>query len=280
MFLRAVVTVCISSISLSMAQMQPVITDTAQGKGSVDWADRIIVSTGVGAPNPDLPQAAQRPAALRAAQQIALRNALETIKGIYLNSTTTVKNFMVENDLINSSVSGYVQGFQQKGDPKYMSDGTVEVTMSVPLDGVGGISDMLLGNSVAAKPSVTCFDKSSKTEKEIIFTGLIIDCKGLSVKPALSPRVIDENDRELYGSAYVSREWAIKNGMVGYTKDVMAASKLTDRIGGNPGKIKAKKASGSNNTDIVIENKDADDVRSASKNLKFLSECRVIFVID
>ena len=51
------------------------------------------------------------------------------------------------------------------------------------------------------------------------------------VKPALSPRILDETGIEVYGSAYVSREWAIKNGVVGYSKDITAALKLVDRIG-------------------------------------------------
>ena len=113
----------------------------------------------------------------------------------------------------------------------------------------------------------------------MVFSGLIIDCRGLSVKPALSPRVLDEQGKEIYGSAYVSRQWAIKYGMVGYAKDVSAAAKQ-ERMGKNPGKIKALKAQGENSTDIVLSDKDAADVRSAAENLKFLSECRVMFIID
>ena len=260
------------------AQMQPVVTGD-QGSGNVDWSERYIIATGIGAPNPDLSEAAQRPAAIRAAQQIALRNALETIKGIFINSSTTVKNFMVENDVVSSSISGFVKGFEQQGNTKYMSDGSVEITMKVPLDGVGAIGDLLLGNSVGEHPAISKFE-GTKAKSEQIFTGLIINCKGLSVKPALSPRVLDEGGREVYGSAYVSREWAIKYGIVGYSKAVEAAAKLTDRIGKNPGQIKGQKALGANSTDIVIGNDDAADIRSAAKNLKFLSECRVIFVID
>lgn len=261
-----------------LAQMQPVVSG-AQGTGSVDWSSRFITATGIGAPNPDLPEAAKRPAAIRAAQQIALRNALETIKGIFLNSSTTVKNFMVENDVISSSVSGYLKGFEQQGTTKYMSDGSVEISMKVPLDGISGIGEMLLGTSVTEQPAITKFE-GTKAKTEQIFTGLIIDCKGLSIKPAISPRVLDETGREVYGSAYVSREWAIKYGVVGYSKEVETAAKLADRIGKNPGQVKAQKAHGENSTDVVIGNDDAASIRSAAQNLKFLSECRVIFVVD
>jgi hypothetical protein len=261
----------------AMAQIQSVVTD-AQGTGSVDWEKRVIVAVGIGAPNPNMPEAAQRPGAERAAQQVALRNALETIKGIFLNSSTTVENFMTTSDVITSRVSGFVKGFAQKGRPKYMSDGSVEITMEIPLDGVGGIGDNLLSENVSVKPSITSFE-GKKAKKEVVFSGLIIDCRGLSVKPALSPRILDADGREVYGSAYVTKEWAVKYGIVGYSKDVAAAAKL-ERVGGTPGQIKAVKASGDNSTDVVISEVDASDIRSASKNLKFLSECRVILIVD
>jgi hypothetical protein len=266
-------------VGCALAQMQSVSTgDAAQGNGAIDWASRTIVAVGIGAPNPDMPQASQRPGALRAAQQLALRNALETVKGIFLNSATTVENFMTTSDVVTSKVSGFLKNFQQEGKPKYMSDGSVEVTMRIPLDGMGGIGEALLGPSLGDKPSVTAFEGTASA-KPMVFSGLIIDCRGLGVKPAMSPRVLDEAGKEIYGSAYVSREWAVKYGMVGYAKDISAAAKQ-ERMGKNPGKIKAMKAQGENATDVVLSEKDASDVRSAAENLKFLSECRVMFIID
>jgi hypothetical protein len=276
-------TVGLFTASFAAAGMQPVldtVVSDKQGNGCIDWTTRIIYSNGIGAPNPDMPEAAQRPGAIRAAQQIALRNALETIKGIFLNSSTTVEDFMVKNDVIQTKVSGFIRGFEQKGKERYMSDGSVEVTMMIPLDGIGGISDQLLGTSIGEKPSVTSFEGAPQGKKAIVFTGLIIDCTGLHIKPALAPKIIDEGGREVYGSAYVSREWAIKYGIVGYSKEVKAAAKLVDRVGKTPGRIKAVKAQGDNATDVVISDADAADVRSAAENLKFLSECRVILVVD
>jgi hypothetical protein len=265
------------AVSFIIAQMQPVITDE-NGSGTVDWNKRMIIAVGIGAPNPNVPESARRPGALRAAKLVALRNALETIKGIYLNSFTTVQNFMTVNDVVSTNVEGYVKNFSQKGKEKYMSDGTVEVTMMVPLDGIGGVGDLILGSTVGENPSISSFE-GDKAKTETIFTGLIIDCRGFGLKPALSPKVQDEDGNEIYGSAYVSKEWAVKYGIVGYDKDIKKAAK-NNRVGNKPGQIKALKSAGQNNTDIIISNKDAEDIRSASKNLKFLSECRVIVVLD
>jgi hypothetical protein len=135
-----------------------------------------------------------------------------------------------------------------------------------------------MDEEIGASPKLTAFE-GQKAKKEAVFSGLIIDCRGLGIKPALSPKVLDEDGREIYGSAFISKDWATKYGVVGYSKDVAEAAKL-DRVGKTPGQIKAAKAAGQNSTDIVISNTDASDVRSASANLKFLSECRVVFIVD
>ncbi len=259
---------------LAFAQIQPVVSGDL-GDGKVDWGSRTIVATGIGAPNPELPPATQRPSATRAAQMVALRNALETVKGISLNSTTTIENLMVSSDRITSSVDGFLRGFQQKGHTRYMSDGTVEITMEIPIDQIGLEVMMDDIQETARKNSF----EGAQASSPVIFTGLIIDARELGVKPALSPKVLDEDGREVYGSAYVTREWASQHGVVGYTKDVADAAQL-DRVGDTPGMIKALRASGPNRADVVISAKDAADVRSASENLKFLSQCRVVFVID
>lgn len=200
------------------------------------------------------------------------------MKGIFLDASTTVENYMTTNDIVTTRVNGYLKDFKQKGRERYMNDASVKVTMEIPLDGIGGIYDAILGSTLEESSSVTEF-KGKKSKKEIVFTGLIIDCKGLAIKPALSPKIYDEDGREVYGSAYVTKEWVVKYGIVGYSKSVKDAAKL-DRVGDKPGQIKAVKASGDNKTDIVISEEDAKDIRSAVKNLKFLSQCRVVFVID
>jgi hypothetical protein len=247
--------------------------------GSVDWVARVVKAKGIGAPNPNMPEAAARPAAIRAAKQIALRDALELIKGISLNSQTTIKAAMVENDQVNTSVNGFIQGFQYEPNPHYMSDGTVEIEVTVPIDGANGLGGAIFGgptNLIQDKPALP----APAAPKSGAYTGLVIDAKGLGLKPALMPRILGENDREIYGSAMVTREFAVKYGMCGYAKSVSGAQKLADRVGDNPVVIKAVKASGPNKADITVSAKDADIIQSTAKNMSFLSECRVILVLD
>jgi biotin carboxylase len=95
----------------------------------------------------------------------------------------------------------------------------------------------------------------------------------------MSPKVLDEEGREVYGSAFVSEEWATKYGIVGYVKDVEAAKK-NDRVAANPIVIKATKSSGTGGCDIVISTADAQGMRDMSQNLSFLEQCRVLIVVD
>jgi hypothetical protein len=111
------------------------------------------------------------------------------------------------------------------------------------------------------------------------YTGLVVDARGLGVRPAMAPKIMDENGQEVYGSRYVDREWAVKTGMVGYDKDVGRA-RTNDRVTNNPLVVKGVKASGANKADVVISSADAANVHAASANMSFLDKCKVMFIVD
>ena len=264
-------------ISLSVASL------AQEAPEGVDWTKRVVVAKGIGAVNPKQPQAAARPGAIRAAQQLALRNALELVKGVPITSTTTVANAMVADDNVRSRVEGFVRGFQFSA-PHYMDDLTVEVSVQVPLDGIG---DMVLPVAIQPKASVQSWSWGEDGKgappaglKSSVYTGLVVDARGLGVLPALAPRVLESDGRELYGSANVDRSWAAKYGTVGYAKTPEGARGLKDRVGDNPFVVKAVRAVGPSKTDVAISPDDALSVKSAAQNLKFLSEARVVFIVD
>jgi hypothetical protein len=242
-----------------------------------------VTAKGVGAVNPKQPQSAARPGAIRAAQQLALRNALELVKGVPITSTTSVANAMTTDDDVKSKVEGFVRGFQFSP-PRYMDDLTVEVTVQIPLDGVG---DIVLPSAIQPKASVQGWSWGDDGKgappanlRSSVYSGLVVDARGLGVLPALAPRILETDGRELYGSANVDRAWAAKYGTAGYAKTLDGARGLKDRIGDNPAVVKAVKAAGPSKTDVVISPEDALSVKSAAQNLKFLSEARVVFIVD
>lgn len=282
--------------------------------GKVNWQTGLVTATGIGAPPATAVNMAQaRAMAVRAATVVARRNLLEVLKGVQIDSTTTVQNYMVTNDIIISRVQGFLQNSQVL-DIAYMSDGSVEVTVGVSLR--GGLADVLL------PPTIPFGTKIQKPERltpptppvapsqpqvnvpqppvvapqppqvqpeptpampapqpEMVYTGLIVDARGLGARPAMSPKIYDENGQEVYGSAFVSREYAIQQGMAGYAKDLEKA-KSNPRVANMPFVAKAVQVKGKGKADLVIDNASANQLRALSQKQSFLEKCKVMIILD
>lgn len=265
--------------------------------GSVNWSQGVMIATGIGSPPEKYygkPQA--RPMALRAAQLDAYRNLLEVTKGVRVNSVTVVEDSMVSSDMIRSQVDGMVKGAQVIK-KEYLSDGTVEVTIAMSLR--GGFAQLILPQDIKPVPEIRTIPPAPPQVPEgampapppampepatpavapAVYTGLVVDARGLGARPAMSPKILDERGQEVYGSAYVSREYAVQQGMAGYAKD-MTASQTNPRVTDQPLTVKGLKTEGAGQSDLVINNVDADSIRGAAENLSFLKKCRVMIVLD
>ena len=73
-----------------------------------------------------------RRAAMRIAKQDALRQLIEIVNGVNVTSETTVSGAMFD-DVIKTQVQGAIRGARRVGDPKYLSDTSVEVTYEVKM---------------------------------------------------------------------------------------------------------------------------------------------------
>jgi hypothetical protein len=273
------VVLCLITVFIFIFSLSAQINQQIGTAGAINWQDQMIRSTGIGAPNPKVPLAAQRAGALEAAKRVALRNLLETVKGMYINSETTVENAMMVSDVIQTKVEGVVRNFRVV-DTRYMSTGDVEVEVEVPISGV--LADALLPSPWATMTpgqGYPGFQPSAIAPQSAVFTGLIIDARGAGIRPAMAPKVLDEQGNEVYGTGYVSREYAVQMGVVGYEKDINRA-RQNERVTNNPLVVKAIKAAGTNSTDIVIANADAQNVLAAAQNLNFMEQCKVMVILD
>jgi len=258
------------------------------GQGSVNWSAGYIEAVGIGAPSDkSIGKANARPMAMRAAKVDAYRNLLEITKDVQVDSATTVKDFTVESDVINTQVNGLVKGAQVvKTD--YMSDGTVEVTLRMPL--YGGVLAQTIMPLAIAKPPVPpapsvleapapAVTAPAAPAAPVAYTGMVVDARGIQARPAMSPRVFDEDGKEVYGSANVDREYAVQQGMSGYARDLNAAQS-NQRVTVNPITVKALKTSGPGKSDLIISNADAQQIRASAENMTFMKKCRVMVVLD
>ena len=158
---------------------------------------------------------------------------------------------MVTSDVIKTEVSGIIQGAMVL-DKKYMSDGSVEVTVGMRL--TGALADTFIPKGPAT-PSAFPTQPSGQN-------------------PAVPSQL-----KEVYGSAWINRDYAVREGMVGYLKDP-ATAQTNPRVTDKPLMVKAIKVSGDARVDTVISNADAAALQSAAQNMSLLEKCRVIILVD
>jgi len=156
---------------------------------------------------------------------------------------------------------------------EYLSDGTVEVTVRMNLS--GRMSQTIMPKAFDRQPASEPPPPPPAVSAPAgeILTGLVIDARGLAARPAMSPKVVDQNGREVYGSMNVDRQYAIQQGMTGYARDLTAAQS-NPRVTNNPVSVKGVKADGPGKCDIVISNADAERIRASADNLSFLKKGR------
>ena len=260
--------------------------------GSVNYGDRTIQAIGIGFIPENVINAGQaRRAAMRIAKQDALRQLIEIVNGVNVTSETTVSGAMFD-DVIKTQVQGAIRGARRVGDPKYLSDTSVEVTYEVKMADISRVllpmadkaptltfEDVSVGG--AATPGASS-DQGSNADSGPTsggVTGIIIDGKGLGLRPAMSPRIMNQSGSVVYGPGQYSRDYAASNGVVGYAKSLEQA-KADPRVQGNPLVIRGSSVSGSSAADLVVSNVDAGKIARADGSAGLLGNCRVMFVLD
>ena len=253
---------------------------TQLDNGSINYSEQAITAIGIGFVPSNAVNAGQaRRMALRIAKQDAMRQLIEIVNGVTLTSETTMSGAMVD-DVINTKVQGFIRGARPVGQPKYLSDTSVEMEYSVPMS---GISDIVL--PPVTVPATTQANNNqpaaaaNNTTQAGGVTGIIIDARGLKARPAMAPRILDQNGNAIYGPGKYSRQYAVKNGVAGYSKTLETAQQ-DQRVVGNPIVVKGVGTSGTNRTDITISNADVSKIDMANRNYKVLNDCRVLILID
>lgn len=288
---------------IALAVLGCVIGLAAPAAAQVDWDKGRITAVGIGtSPMKAMSSAQRRAMALRCGTIDARRKLLETVKGVQIDSVTRVEDYMVSSDRVESRINGMLSHSQILG-AREMDDGSVEVTVGMNLHGT--LAELLMPmeepGSATNAPVNTAPAQSRQVEPEPLageqvaslapvdpipaqqpsgeVSGLVVDASGLGARPAMSPRLYDEDGNEVYGARFVSREYAIQQGMAGYAKDAQSALD-NPRVGRNPHSIKALRVAGKARTDLVISNEDAAVLRTLAANEDFLEKCRVMIVLD
>jgi len=256
--------------------------------GTIDWTTGVVKAKGTGVPAPYTYPPKPRPQGeeiLLEAITKAGHNILETIVSLRIDAQNRVID-IVEN---YPSIMKQLRDMAQRAPEietlrKYQYDGTVEAWSQMSLS--GGFAQLILPPEIRQiEPIKQVFKPKSssrlrtRSRSSEIFTGMVVDARNIQAVPVLAPKILDENLEEVFGPAFVSREFAVQHGMVRYTTDLWKA-KFHPRVSHNPLIVKALKTILPGRCDFIISNADAAKLRSASEHLLFMRECRVVIVLD
>jgi hypothetical protein len=285
--------------------------------GGIDWENKVVYAVGGGAVPEEAANPSQaRLLAKRAAIDESYARLMELVKKVQVDAESTTKDFMNKNRIVQTKVRGFVKNAEIV-EIKQSADGAYQVKMKMPMTGEKGISSAMLPIQMKnvrkmeivshVKQSFPSQGKSKTVQKEVVsekkqtmeqtteindtaskeddleidseYTSLIVNAKGLGVKPALYPVIKTQNDAVVYNLEMVNPNDAIETGMCEYKTSLKKARNLP-LAGDNPLVVEAIDVGGKYKVDIIISKDDGKKVSRVNEHNGFLSEAKVIVVVD
>jgi hypothetical protein len=138
-----------------------------KSNGSINWTDQYIEAKGESVidtarfKNPSQANAM----ASRGAVVVAQRNLLEIVEGVHIQGETTVRDMIVESDMIRARVDGVLKNAQVVNGPAMNEFGLMEVTMRVPLYEGSGLASAVIEKKGKKKDGATEGDDDDDEEE-------------------------------------------------------------------------------------------------------------------
>jgi hypothetical protein len=227
----------------------------------------------------------RRYAAIRAATVVAQRNLLEELKGVRVQGDTTIADGMLESDIVKSQVSGFLKGAKACGRTYHAQERYAEVCLRLYLKGHGGVYSSLYNTlkdqKIVAKDEETPIP--AKVAENVVgesdFDAVIVMMSGLSFKPAVVNRILNSKDEVVFDPSQVVNAILVERGTGGFTnQEGKAKGLLASWNGLRPLVVNAVDTK--QGTDAVISDSDAATLLSADQKNSFLSQAKVVFVIN
>ena len=297
-----------------------VVDVVPDASGRVDWTQGEISAKGIGVRPKGMDEPQARVAAREAAIVIAERNLTKIVHGIHIESETTVRQAVLEDDEIHRRVVGFIRGARMLRE-RELQDGSYEVVMGLPMYGKRSslAASVNLGHRASPSPAppepeaeaeseppaasaepavgpaspaapvepVAAPSASSPTIEPAVagisrpFTGLLVDCRGLGIQRCMSPKILDDSGQEVWGTVKVDPDLVNEKGILGYYKSVEQA-KAMGRVGSNPLVVKAagKREVRPKFADPVVSQADAARIKAEDARSSFLDRLAVGFLVD
>ena len=244
--------------------------------GTINWSTGKITAFGKASPEDNRETAHESvPGSARAD---ANRQIIEILKQIKINPALRVDAYASKNDVILAGIEKTARD-AIISKQYYTSALAVEIKLETSM--FGGFLQLVLPEEIRqiSKINPEVRQQNSTLTGDSIYTGLIIDARGLGVEPVLNPVIVSEQGHDIYSFVFISREFAVQNGVCKYLCNMDQA--LTDkRVGSHPLILKGLRKEGKSNAAIVISMSGYRVLEKTTERHGFLKECRVIIVTD
>ena len=228
----------------------------------IDWERKIAIARGTGRVNfaRKMDDSVRMRMMEKAAEVDAQKKLLELILQINVDGNEILKNTLINSKQIEGVVKNAV-----RCSAKYFKDGSAEVVLAAPIDGI--VSKSAIPGKISS---------SGMTVIESHVSGLIIDASDLDFKPALAPKLLAPDGRELYGPNMVSIAYVRQYGVAGYRSSLDKA-RSGKRTGNNPIIVHAGSIA-ENSSQLVLAAEDENKITQLSNMSGPLSQGRVIII--
>lgn len=255
-----------------------VYSDSPQGK--VDWIKGTVTSEGRSSLTIDdkgdaiddetgqkKSISSSRDISYEKAKEKAISGAVNAINDIQVDPDTKIRDLIIRDRNIRQKITHYLHEYSRfREKPSGYLNTSCELEIKLGY----------LINALGIDFPEDEFPRRDDVEISTKYTSLIIDTRGLKLKPMLLPSVMNETGLEVYSRNNISGQVAVKHLAVSYTFSETEAMKHK-KAGARPFYSTALK---SLNGNPVISDEDIKRIFSHRENLALLKKCRVIFIID
>jgi len=252
------------------------------GEYEIDYFQRKIVVTALGASGARQKSIAEKRLwALTEARKNCITLAATAVGDVAVEGTTVMQSAVLKEHNISLRIDNYVRGIKDLRETcETQKDGSVlaTVTMIIAFDGDGGLGsllhDMLFDNE--QQQFHAPYRETGSPDSRRNITGIVLDTRTSAVpfQPSLTSRIYDVTGRLIYSPGFVSRKYAFRIGVAGYSKDL---KNVAGRIGENPLTIGIVGIIENDPSSVLISREDADRLLALEKERGILSACRVAF---
>ncbi|MFP4213594.1 MAG: hypothetical protein ACLFRL_05730 [Desulfohalobiaceae bacterium] len=258
--------------------------------GRINLYSGLVSARGQGfLPQGELDQDQARRVALRQALVEARQNLWSTLQGVRIQQDLTLAELMQENSRIRDRVQGLVHNARILDRISVRDE---FLLVSIGLDLWGEFARLAIPEEVWFSGegvqqdfrnggSLPLLQRQLLQARARAYTGLVLQARGLDLKPALVCTVQDQEGNQVFGPSQVDPRKALDLGMMRFVQRTGQELQAGSRVGPNPLRIRARQTGSEPGCNLVVDSSSADLLRQvALQPGNFLQECRVVIELD